>query len=155
MKTLEKSLGTSVINSPLSPLPLNISHGGRGYWVVYYTSPKYILLMLAWQLWGPLLNFIIKLSVQTFQPLTVIYRRGNFIYHHWGCASIYRPLSYTFRSLILNMSILFFFCISFIKFVGIKSIYCCMFFHIYYTFNHYFTTSSFLRLEPVPSSYVF
>ena len=40
------------------------------------------------------------LSVQTFQPLIVIHKRGNFVYHHRGCALIYRPLSYPFRSLL-------------------------------------------------------
>ena len=40
-----------------------------------------------------LIKFI-KLSVQKFQPLISIYRRGNFVYHHWICRSIYRPLSY-------------------------------------------------------------
>ena len=29
----------------------------------------------------------------------VIYRKDNFVYHYWGFASIYRPLSYPFRSL--------------------------------------------------------
>ena len=38
------------------------------------------------------------LSFQTFQPLTLFYRRCNFVYHHWGCTSIYRPLSFPFRS---------------------------------------------------------
>ena len=28
--------------------------------------------------------WFIKLSVQTFQPLNVIYRRGNFVYFLWG-----------------------------------------------------------------------
>ena len=42
------------------------------------------------------------LSVQTFQPLICIYSRGNFMYHHWGCTSNYRPLSYPFISLILK-----------------------------------------------------
>ena len=32
--------------------------------------------------------------VQAFQQLIVIYRRGNFVYHCWGCTSIYRLLSY-------------------------------------------------------------
>ena len=31
--------------------------------------------------WVLLLNFD-WLSVQSFQPLIVIYRRGNFVYHH-------------------------------------------------------------------------
>ena len=60
-------------------------------------------MTLAWQLWGLLLNFIgwfIKLSVQTFQPLIVIY--SNFVYHSWVRTSIYRPLSYLFRSLHLT-----------------------------------------------------
>ena len=28
---------------------------------------------------------VIKSSDQMFQPLTVIYRGGNFVYHYWGC----------------------------------------------------------------------
>ena len=27
-------------------------------------------------------------GVQTFQPLIVIYKRGNFADHHWGCMYI-------------------------------------------------------------------
>ena len=44
--------------------------------------------------WGILIGWFMKLSVQTFQPLISIYRRVNFVYHHW--ASIYQPLSYPF-----------------------------------------------------------
>ena len=33
------------------------------------------------------------------QLLIVICTRCNFVYHLWGCASIYRPLFYPFRSL--------------------------------------------------------
>ena len=47
--------------------------------------------------------FFLKLQLNlvgglTF-PLSVIYRKGNFVYHHKGCTSIYRPLSYPFRFL--------------------------------------------------------
>ena len=42
-------------------------------------------------------NWLINLSVQTFQPLIVIYIMGNFVYHHWGL--IYWPLSYPCRFL--------------------------------------------------------
>ena len=35
-----------------------------------------------------LLSWFIKLSVKTFKSIIVIYREGNFVYHHWGCASI-------------------------------------------------------------------
>ena len=44
-------------------------------------------------------GWFIKLWVKTLQPLIVMYRKGNFVYHHWGCISIYWLLSYTFRSL--------------------------------------------------------
>ena len=44
-----------------------------------------------------LVGWFIFLSVQTFQPLIVINRRGNFEYHDWGCTSNYWPLSYPFR----------------------------------------------------------
>ena len=36
----------------------------------------------------------------------LLYRRGNYVHHHWGCLSIYRPLSNPFRFL----GIWFFFC---------------------------------------------
>ena len=44
-----------------------------------------------------LVGWFIFLSVQTFQPLIVINRRGNFEYHDWRCTSNYWPLSYPFR----------------------------------------------------------
>ena len=46
-----------------------------------------------------MIGLFIKLSVQTFQPLILINRRSIFVYHHWGCTSNFRPLSYSFRSL--------------------------------------------------------
>ena len=44
-----------------------------------------------------LFSCFVKLSVQTFQPIIVIYIRGNFVCHHLGCTLIYRPSSYPFR----------------------------------------------------------
>ncbi len=38
-------------------------------------------------------------SVQTLQPLILIYRRGNFVYQYWVITLIYRPLSYPYRYL--------------------------------------------------------
>ena len=67
-------------------------------------SPKFyanVFLFFAQQLWGQyyiLIGLNIKFSVETFQPLT--YRMGNFVYQHWRCTSIYRPISYPFRSLV-------------------------------------------------------
>ena len=54
-----------------------------------------VFLFIGLTIWGPQRILII----QTFQPLILIYRRGTFVYHHWGCTSIYRPLSFPFRSL--------------------------------------------------------
>ena len=80
--------------------------GGMGHRAVYYTSPQSIKIMFSYslvqQLWGLLLILIgwfIKLSCQMFQPLIVIYRRGNFVYHDCGSTKIYQTLSYPFRSL--------------------------------------------------------
>ena len=42
---------------------------------------------------------LIKLSLLIFQPLIVIYRSGNAVYHHWGYTSIYWPFSYQSISL--------------------------------------------------------
>ena len=44
------------------------------------------------------IGWIIKLSVQTFQFLIIIYGRSNFVYQHLGWTSIYRPLSTRFIS---------------------------------------------------------
>ena len=37
--------------------------------------------------------------VSTNSVQILIYKSSNFIDHHWGCASIYRPLSYPLRFL--------------------------------------------------------
>ena len=47
-----------------------------------------------------LIDRFINLNVQTFQSLIVSYRRGNFVYYHCGCTSIYRPVSYPLRSML-------------------------------------------------------
>ena len=82
------------------------NQGGRGNWGVYYTSPQSfrILFLILW-----LNNFGLRLllnfdwlNVQTFQPLKVIYRRCNFVYHRLRCTLIYWPLSYPVRSLRTN-----------------------------------------------------
>ena len=44
-----------------------------------------------------LIGWSIKLSVQTFQALIEIEKRGNFVYHHWRYTSIYRPFSYPLK----------------------------------------------------------
>ena len=63
---------------------------------VYYTSPESFIISYCFssvkQLWGLLLNF--DWLVQTFEPLIVIYGRGNFVYHHWGRTSGERWIDY-------------------------------------------------------------
>ena len=78
--------------------------GRRGQWAVYHASPKSFIItfsyLLAWQLgdfYWTLIGWFNKLSLQTFQSLIIIYRRSNFVYHHWGYKSIYLPFSYPFR----------------------------------------------------------
>ena len=46
-----------------------------------------------------LISWFIRLIVQTFQLVIVIYRRYIFVYHYCECTLIYRPLSYPFRSM--------------------------------------------------------
>ena len=66
--------------------------GGRGHWAVFCTSSQsflirwldifgdFCLILICW-----FIEFIVGLlSVQTFQPLILIYWKGNFVYHHWG-----------------------------------------------------------------------
>ena len=92
-------------NSPLKLCKL-FSAGREGILSVYCTSPQsyVITFLMGWinnfgDFYRILISRFIQLSVQTFQPLIVIYKRSNFVYHHWGCTPIYRPLSYPFRSL--------------------------------------------------------
>ena len=72
------------------PFLFSIFHqGGRGHWAVYFTSPQSFIVTfsfsLAKQLWGFLLNFdwlVFEVECPNFQPVIVIYRRSNFVYHH-------------------------------------------------------------------------
>ena len=74
----------------------------KGQWDVYYNSLKSFIItfLIRWlnNLQWILIGWFIKFSVPTFQALILITRRGNLLYHDWGCTSIYRPLTYPFRS---------------------------------------------------------
>ena len=61
---------------------------GRGHWAAYYNIPQSfkIHFLFVWlsnfgDYYLILIGWFIKLSVQTFQPIFVIYRRGNFVNH--------------------------------------------------------------------------
>ena len=45
----------------------------------HYTGPQWNFYRIGW---------FIKLSVQTFKPLIVIFRKGNFVDHYWRCTSV-------------------------------------------------------------------
>ena len=97
-----KTLGTSVITSPLSLLFLHLSM----IYLLRHLLPmnKYVSHQIQNCREGgdirlfitlvPKIGKFIKLSIQTLQPPIVIYKRGSFVHHHWGYRSIYRPLSY-------------------------------------------------------------
>ena len=78
------------------------SQRNRGKSAVFYTSPQSFLITFSYWLNNfrdfskILIGWFIKLNVQTFQSQNLIYRMGNFVYSHWECTSIYRPLSYPF-----------------------------------------------------------
>ena len=60
-----------------------ITQGGGGHWAVYWTSPQsYIFLFVRLRTLGTWFwsGRVFKLSIQTYQLLIVIYRRGNFVY---------------------------------------------------------------------------
>ena len=54
------------------------------------------------------IELYIKLIPKVFRSLIVIYRKIEFVYHHWGWKSIDRPLFYPFRSLNYNLSLFIF-----------------------------------------------
>ena len=64
----------------------------RGQWADYYTSPQSHIITFFYLLAQQHLTSL----TQTFQPLILIYKRGNFVYI---IASINRPLSYPFGSM--------------------------------------------------------
>ena len=98
-------------------LQVTKSQGGRGHWAVYYTSLQsftrfsYLLGQQLRYFYWILIGLFIKLNVQSFEPIIVIYRRDNYINNHWGCTSMYQPLAYPFRSLKKSTNLLQ--CISF------------------------------------------
>ena len=74
----------------LSNISLNLhSQRRKGQWTVCYISPQSFIIrfLIRW-----LNNFFILEIFISFQSLIVIYKRNNFVYHHWGCTSIYQPL---------------------------------------------------------------
>ena len=82
------------------------SQEGRRHWAVYYTGTQSFIIICWFNHFGDfywiLIGWFTKFSFQSCQPLILIYRTGNFLYHHYGCTSVYRPLSYPFKSLYIS-----------------------------------------------------
>ena len=86
---------------------------GSWQWAGYYTGPQSfitVILMFSHSLANNFEDFnwifidsFIKLSVQTFQLLFVIYRRGNFEYYHGSYTKNYWLLSYPLDPWILTL----------------------------------------------------
>ena len=61
--------------------------GGRGHWAVYSFRFKmkfsYSLAQHIWELFKILIGWFNKFSVQTFQPLIVLHKGGNFVYYQF------------------------------------------------------------------------
>ena len=53
---------------------------------------------MRYQPWGLFINFDWLVHLVECSNV-LIYRRGNFLCHNWGCKTIYRPLSYPFKTL--------------------------------------------------------
>ena len=77
------------------------NQGGMGHWTVYYTSPQSLritfFLLIGFTTFGTFLlnfNWLVHLVACPNVSTTNSYCRC-------GCTSIYRPLSYPFRSMIL------------------------------------------------------
>ena len=83
-----------------------VLQGGRRHWAVNYISSQRFVITFSYLLTlGTCIEFwlgsyFIKFRFHTLQPLIVIYRMGNFVYHYWGYTSIYRPLPYPLLSLV-------------------------------------------------------
>ena len=83
------TLGTRIIFSP-------ISQGEKDIGLFIKTSPQSLFLLVSnfGDFYWSLIGWLVKLIVQTFQPLIVIYWRGTYVYQHWECAPFYRLLNY-------------------------------------------------------------
>ena len=58
-------------------------------WAVYYTSPQSCFCLTSF----------IKFWLVSYLNRVCIYRKGSFVYHHYGWTLIYRAVSNSFRSL--------------------------------------------------------
>ena len=108
----EKNFNVSIIFSDATSLPYWpwILQGGREE--LYFTLvPKVLLahifcLIKSFRYFNCILiSWFQTRSVQTFPSIILINRIGNFVHHHRGCVSIYRPLSYPLRSLYFSLTL--------------------------------------------------
>ena len=74
--------------------PQFYTKGGRGHWAVYYTSPQSLSIVPWLNNFRDFIEFSLVVLLiwvlKTFQSRILIYRRGNFVCHHWGYANPFR-----------------------------------------------------------------
>ena len=82
---------------------LCVLQGGSGHLTVNYTDSQSFLTTLSYTLGYKIVIVLFQTnSVKTFQPIILIYRKGNLsIIIEGGCMPTYRQLSYPLKSLVL------------------------------------------------------
>ena len=99
-------LSTSNFALSLTPTICYHSQGKRGQWTLKKTGTQSFLIKSSFidlWIWVVLLILIgwFNLAVAEISSIILIYRSNNLDYHNLGCLSIYRPLSYPWRTLII------------------------------------------------------
>ena len=94
-----KTLGTSVIYSPMSPHSLvNIVKVNCLPVLKDYSGTQTFINNLSIRGLKYFGYFWILNLIKVYKLFHLFFGRGNFVYHHRGSTSIFRPLSYPFRS---------------------------------------------------------
>ena len=81
---------------------MTFTQGGKWHYTLNFTGTQSFITtlshLLAKKHWVSLLGDFVGWfqisSVQTFQPIALIYRKGNFVNQHWVCILIYHTLYY-------------------------------------------------------------
>ena len=74
----------------------------RGQWAVNYTSHQSFLIFLSFLNLNLFMNFdclVHWVECPNVSTTNCNLQKVNFVYHQWGCISIYKPLSYPFGTL--------------------------------------------------------
>ena len=73
---------------------MSIMQGGRGHWSVNYSGTQNTSFKNFSYFYKIMIGLFQTGIVQFFKPIILIFKRGNFIYHHLGCKPNNCSLSY-------------------------------------------------------------